>query len=357
MYLCYALFIGAALARDIYTGSKACSETMQQTERIDTNTAGAVQPRKSFETLKAIEQYIAIVKNTGKHDRKQLYGILSHALRDDDMEIRAAVVSSLGSLGDKEVVPDLLSSLQDEELWVRLAAATALGDIGDKDVIPELIQLLDHRDVRVRESASLALGALDYEGEIPGLKDAIERKEVNPRIAAYLLGDMSNLSERDIDDYERKLKDRSDIYARVVAVLAFGKIGKINKQAVVKLRKSLEDEEPMVRALAVIVLGRLGDKDSLEVIEVLRDDEDPIVRGVVALFLGKLGGKKTLPALEKLTGDEETSVRASAALAIGKLGDARGMQSLEELLLKSGEDDLAVKLMSVAALWKLTKHR
>ncbi|UJS18382.1 MAG: HEAT repeat domain-containing protein [Candidatus Jettenia sp.] len=180
MYLCYALFIGAALARDIYTGSKACSETMQQTERIDTNTAGAVQPRKSFETLKAIEQYIAIVKNTGKHDRKQLYGILSHALRDDDMEIRAAVVSSLGSLGDKEVVPDLLSSLQDEELWVRLAAATALGDIGDKDVIPELIQLLDHRDVRVRESASLALGALDYEGEIPGLKDAIERRGKSP---------------------------------------------------------------------------------------------------------------------------------------------------------------------------------
>lgn len=337
------------------SGGTAHSEMAQQAKPPDAHAAGTKQLWGSTEVFEAIEHYGNVVKNTGKHDHNHLYGILSSALTDDDMEIRAAVVSALGVLGDKAVIPELLPVLRDEEMWVRLAAATALGDIDDKNVIPELVRLLEHEDARVRESAALALGAMDYKGEIPGLEDAVRRKEIDPRIAAYLLDDMNNLSEKDRLDYERRLKDKSDVYTRIVAVLAFGKIGKINKQAVVKLRESLKDGEPMVRALAVIVLGRLEDKESLAAIEASGDDEDTVVRGVAALSMGKLGDKKTLPALEKLTRDKENSVRASAALAIGRLGDRAGIPALEELLFRDGEDNIAVKLMCVAALWKLTK--
>lgn len=356
-YFNSVLFTGVILAGIGigFSGCKAHSEMAQQAKPPDARAAGTKQFWGGTEVPEAIEHYGNVAKNTGKHDHNHLHGILSSALADDDMEIRAAVVSALGVLGDKAVISELLPALQDEEMWVRLAAATALGDIGDKNVIPKLVQFLEHDNARVRESAALALGAMDYKGEIPGLKDAIEKREINPRIATYLLDDMNNLSEKDRLDYERRLKDKSDVYTRIVAVLAFGKIGKINKQAVVKLRESLKDDEPMVRALAVIVLGRLEDKESLAAIEGLGDDEDPVVRGVVALSMGKLGDKKTLPALERLTRDKENSVRASAALAIGRLGDRAGIPALEEVLFRDEEDNIAVKLMCVAALWNLTK--
>lgn len=357
-YLGCVLFIGTILA-EISIGQDAhmaFSEVAQQAPPADTraiNTTG--QTKSGAETLEAIEQYVNVAKSTRKHEHKLLSAILSNALKDDNMEVRAVVVSALGALGDKTVVPDLLSALQDKEMWVRLAAATAISDLNDKSVIPELVKLLAHDDGRIRESAALALGAMDYKGEVPGLREAIEGKEVDPRVVAYLLDDMSDLSEEDMLDYERKLKDKADVYARIVAVLAFGKIGKINKQAMVKLREGLKDDEPMVRALAVVVLGKLEDKESLVAIRELADDKDPVVRGVVALVMGKLGNKSTLSDLEKLTRDKETSVRASAALAIGRLGDEKGIRSLEGLLFNSEEDNLAVKLMSVASLWKLTK--
>lgn len=357
-YLGCVLFIGTILA-EISVGEDVHgvhSEAALQAPLADTSTIDtAGQAKSSEEIMEAIEQYVNIAKNTGKHDHKLLSAILGNAINDGHMEVRAAVVSALGALGNKTVVPDLLSALRDKEMWVRLAAATAISDLNDKSVIPELVRLLANNDGRIRESAALALGTMDYKGEIPGLREAIERKEIDPRVADYLMGDMANLDGKDIQDYERKLKDKSDIYARIVAVLAFGKIGKTNRQTMVNLREALKDVEPVVRALAVVVLGKLEDKESLEAIEKLADDDDPVVRGVAALFMGRLGNKSTLPVLEKLTGDKEASVRASSALALGILGDAKGIGSLEELLFNNEEDNPAVRLMSIASLWKLTK--
>ncbi|MCF6157963.1 MAG: HEAT repeat domain-containing protein [wastewater metagenome] len=353
-YVLYAgiVFAEAGAGCDVY---KASSGTVHQVKQNDKNVVWETHGRYRTKTAGAVDQYVARVKDTKGHDHTLLHDVLNTALEDDDMEVRAAVVSSLGVLGDRTVVPELLPALHDKEMWVRLAAASAIGEIHDEAVIPELLRLLGDDDARVRESAALALGMMDYRGEIPGLEEAVEEKEVDQRMVHHLLNDVNTISEKDIADYERKLRDRSDIYARIVGVLAFGKVGKINEQAVVKLRKSLGDEEPVVRALAVVVLGKLGDTESLGVIEGLADDDDPVVRSVAALFIGKFGNEKTLPVLGKLIRDEEHQVRASAALAIGRLGRAEGIASLEDLLLNSGHDELAVRLMSVAALWKLTK--
>ncbi|MEP9410559.1 MAG: HEAT repeat domain-containing protein [Candidatus Brocadia sp.] len=357
-YLGCILFAGAILA-GISIGEDArmaYSEVVQQTSLADVSAINiAGQAKNRAETMEAIEQYVNVAKRTGKHEHKLLSAILSNALKDDDIEVRAATVSALGALGDETVIPNLLSALRDKEMWVRLAAATAISDLNDKSIIPELVKMLADNDGRTRESAALTLGAMDYRGEVPGLREAIERKEISPRIVDYLLNEMNNPTEKDMQDYERKLKDKSDMYARIVGVLAFGKIGKTNKQAVVRLREALKDDEPVVRALSAVVLGKLEDKESLKAIERLAHDNDPVVRGVVALFMGRFGNKNTLPVLEKLTRDKEASVRASAALSLGKLGDTKGIWFLEELLFNSEEDNPAVKLMSVAALWKLTK--
>ncbi len=300
-----------------------------------------------------IQEYVDEVLKSKKHDKEKLRHIINAALNDGDMEVRASMASAIGSLGDKEIITELLEAFNDEEMWVRLAAAAGLGNINDKEVIPKLLDLLEDNDAHIREASALALGLMDYKGEIPGLNMAIEEKKIDQRIAAYLLGDAENLDQKEFKDLKQKLENKADIYSRIVAVLAFGKIGKINNEKIVMLRKRLTDEEPIVRALTVVVLSRLQDKKSLQEIEHLINDEDALVRGVVSLAMGKLGQEKTLKGLESMSTDKVESVRASAALSIGVLGDVTGIPILETLLFDQN-DGFAVKLMSVASLWKLT---
>lgn len=332
-------------------------EELPGVQTFDVSSSGTLQVKNYSKTRDDIALYVEdTLKIRKKHDRGQLYGILMTALRDDDMEVRAATASALGTLGNEAVIPDLLSTLKDEDMWVRLAAATGLGDIDEKSVIPELIRLLSHDNSQIREAAALALGAIDYSGEIPGLKEAIDKKEIDPRIADYLLGKTDSMNDKDIQDLKRKLRDKSDMYARIVAVLAFGKIGKVNDKVIPDIEKALLDNEPIVRALAVVVLSRLEHRESLGFIKDLANDDDSIVRGAAALAMGKLGDSGTLASLERLTKDNETSVRASAALGIGKLGNIAGIPALEWLLLNNNDkDNIAVELMSVASLWNLTK--
>lgn len=303
----------------------------------------------------SIEQYIVEFKSTRSHKNDQLYQILKAGLNDHDMEVRAAVASALGTLREESTISDLISTLKDDEMWVRLAAATGLGDIGEKEVIPELLSMLTSNDPHLREAAALSLGAMDYKGEVPGLEDTIKKGGIDPRIASYLHGLSGDIDEEEFRDLKRKIRDKSDIYSRIVAVLAFGKAGNTNDKAVLLVRERLSDEEPIVKAISVVVLGRIGDRESLALIGKLADDPDPIVRGVVALAMGKLGDAETLSGLKRLTRDKEPSVRASAALAIGRLGNIEGVPALEDILLDDNDDNLAVRLMTIASLWKLTR--
>jgi hypothetical protein len=180
----------------------------------------------------------------------------------------------------------------------RARAAALLGDLGYAAAVPELCALLDDRGLVVRVAAVRALGRIG-----------------RPAAAGPLLGTLTG-----------SRRAPSDIVAYALI--------QIGQAAHADLVVAIGDTDPLVRAVAIEILGRTGAVTAAgPVIGVLRADPSGDVRVRAARALGRLGVPCALAPLLAATGPgEPLALRAAAASALGDLGAAQAALSLGALL-------------------------
>lgn len=175
--------------------------------------------------------------------------------------------------------------------WRRATAAFVLGDMGSPRAIPALVEALRDRDRDVRSAAARSLGRL-------GAVDAVE-----PLAYALVRGEIP----------------------RAVSAQALLAIGRPALPAVTRLARADEAE---VRALAVELIGLLGDAaDAERIVPRLRDGSAE-VRAKAARALGRLGAEDAAAALREALADRVPFVRAAAAHAIGAIADRDAVPAL-----------------------------
>jgi HEAT repeat protein len=222
---------------------------------------------------------------------REAVSILAGLASDSDPEVRAAVAAEWGELGNRAAITKLKKALTDGNADVRIAAAASLLELGD---IQGLVALIDEtKSAKTGPSASPA------------------------------------------DELRRMARDA----ARARATLKLGETGK--DAAVMALRTALRDPEGEVRDSAAIALARLGQGDSAQFVEALKDSDEG-VRAAGAHSLGLIG-RDGLEGLKKaLSDDPSVSVRAEAAFALGSFDDAASVGLLAAALAdKSGRVRLA----------------
>ena len=192
----------------------------------------------------------------------------------------------------------------------RARAAAVLGDLGHTGALQALCALLDDRSPAVRIAAARALGK-------------IGRAEA----AGPLLGTLAGA---------RRVP--SDIVAYALI--------QIGPAAHADLIQAIGHAEPLVRAVAIEILGRTGAVAATgPVIGALRADRSQDVRIRAARALGRLGLPiGMVPLLAATVPGEPSTVRAAAATALGDLGAAEAAPALEALL-----SDLAYQVAHDAA--------
>ena len=149
----------------------------------------------------------------------------------------------------------------------------------------------------------------------------------------------------------------------VLRTIATGAFGRLGPSVVPALLPLLADEDPEVRAHAVIAVGSVGREAGTAVPMLIAAlaDELPTVRQAAATSLGRIGpvAKPAGPALiRRLESDPDVQVRGEAALALGKLGPAAAVAL--HVLKRYAEDDEAderVQLSAFQALRMLEKDR
>ena len=139
---------------------------------------------------------------------------------------------------------------------------------------------------------------------------------------------------------------RSDRYPGEVAE----DLAKLGPSAVPALIHSLRDRDSMVRRIAALALGDLGDARAVESLIMALKDADKAVRRLAAEALGKLGDPRGIEFLIAALKDEETRERVCAARALGELGDARAVEPLKALL---GDKHSYVREVTTEALKQL----
>lgn len=206
--------------------------------------------------------------------------IRSRYLSSSDPDIRRLAVETLGQLGDTNSIEAVESALSDSHWSVRVAVLHVLGKLGGVREIPLLLDAVHDTDIMVRKHAILALGDIRSVTAIPTL--------------------VQQLADMDMSRHA------------FIALLKFG------RQALPWLhRHMLKSYTVDIRVRLIDLIGKIGDRKSVEHLMELLDDANPAIRlaaidSLAFCFDGLLLRKLT--TLKKHDADEEVKERADLAL-------------------------------------------
>ncbi len=254
----------------------------------------------------------------------------------------------------EDLKPFFREALNDSSFEVRTAACIAIGKLGDREAIAELRKMAekdDHKDVR--DSALLALGMLQAEETIPYLVGILSDRKDNTRhrsFAAFGLGmiggdDATAMLLRFVKKGGPKVSGGKRMSPPLVAsaVVALGITG--NPEVIPSVRKIAfgKGHDDLVRSYAVLSLGRLGDRDSLEDIgDVLRRDKDANMRRAGAIALGRIATTDDAASIAELlraTSDSDPLTRHFAAVSLGRMADDELKVKLAKMFDAGGNSD------------------
>jgi HEAT repeat protein len=229
---------------------------------------------------------VTAAKALGLMKDTQSVDILIEHAKDKERSVRQAIVLALGDLKDKKALPVLMDAIKDEDWFVRAEASLALGKIGDAKAAERLFELLNDSDTYVRQNARKALQELATEQNKSAYLNALKSADPAIRsmaaIALATTGDPQGL-DIIIEQLERgDSKEASDLIRAAVKLK--------DPKVIPALRKTVDNPSANVKALAILALGEVGDKDSLERIKSFANDKSQPgnVRTAALLALNRL---------------------------------------------------------------------
>ena len=290
--------------------------------------------------------------------------------RDQKTEVRVACAWGLGAIASPKARAHLVQAISaDPEPAVRRMAAWGLGNLAtDPQALASLLEAYWTTGPEVREVAGKALLRLGGEaatGKPPyvvweehlGFFNVSEKAFQVDFFLDTLLSD-ELLAQGDDGSYAivqgeealKKLLARQidQAQAEHLAYLLYDLDQGDEQIGLGALTWSLPRDAAR-RAKVVAALGRIGAALSPKLITLLGSG-DPLVRAHAAGILGKIGDKAAVDPLIKALGDEHKDVRRKAALALGRIGDGRATQPL---LKQLGDEYWASRAHAASALGRL----
>ncbi len=205
-------------------------------------------------------------------------------------------------------------ALADNDPLVRVHAIEVVASTRQLKLMPQVLRLLQDKFVPVRFAAALAVGDLEY---LPA------KRSLN-----QLLND-------------------NDANVIIAAAYAMSRLGSFEHLEV--LRKAAVSNDQKVRANAVLLLGKGGDKSSLQLLWHTLQDKNSDDRVVYqsAEAIAMLGDEQIFPRLWAMLISAYADVRLMGVRAMGKLGTPEAKNAL---IRKLDDDILEVRLVAAEQL-------
>ena len=135
-----------------------------------------------------------------------------------------------------------------------------------------------------------------------------------------------------ISIYEHSIHDNPMV--RTYMALAMGRTGQ--QEYGPTLMNGMNDKDKGSRLAAIKALGLLAYAPAVNGIQEFADEKYSNAERLAAtIVLGNMGDKSLIPILQKLLDDEEPNIRWDAAIALAKLEDSSGFEVIVNLLDRS----------------------
>jgi HEAT repeat protein len=240
--------------------------------------------------------------------------------------VRAAAIHALGIIGDPSTRALLVAATKDPDPGTRQAAlwGVSLGPLEDPaDRTSYLIQLAEDPalDGLLRSDAIRALVSVKEDRVVETLIRVLERE---PRMPIAL--PEGTLTQPQIMELRR-------IQARDVAAWAAAALGELRaKSALTLLLKTAEDPSDFfLRQMSITSLIALGGQEAGPVFMRRLEDRLPENRVLAIMGLTQFADKAVIGSVLPRLNDQDPLVRAQAVVALATLGDATVRPTLETL--------------------------
>ena len=230
--------------------------------------------------------------------------ILKAGATNKSAESRVRAMQAMGLISQNPAAEKMaLAALGDEKPEVRAAAASCLGEVGSKGAIPALKQALRDTASEVVFAAASALYTLNdpaaYEIYYAALMREMKSGDSLVESQMKILKDPKALA---------KLGFEQGIGFIPFAGLGYGAFKVVSK-----------DDESPVRAAAALRLARDPDPKSAEALAKSAGDEKWIVRAAAIVAIGRRGNAALLKAVVPRLNDDNETVRFNAAACVLRL--------------------------------------
>jgi HEAT repeat protein len=287
----------------------------------------------------------AAIVLSGWTGRIDLVGDLIKAA--DDERFRKQVMDAILAIGDASV--DVLIELLPE--LGRAGAVLAvelLGRFGQSRCIPRVVEMCLSDDAELTETAQRVLGQLGDTSVIPTLVDLLDRRG---QMAAGAVSSLILLGDRFHDEVLAGLSgllntNKPGSKLAVASVLC----GVAKPVDLDKMGQLVADQDPLIRALAVAALARIGESGVIERLRIMLADESPEVRAAAARALGTRPGPESCSALKVALRDREPWVVAEALAGLSFHG---GQEAQDAIVPFAQHQDGLVAMEAVKALNKM----
>lgn len=236
-----------------------------------------------------------------------------------------------------ELLPEankiIQEGLSDSDPLIRANTIEVIVDTRQTKLMPRVQRLLEDDFVPARFAAAIAVGDLQYSLARNSVKQLLDDRNENVRIAAdYAL---CKLGAGDGFELVRKATASDDQTVRANAVLLLGKSGDKNSLKVLYWALRNNDSDDKVRFNAVEAIATLGDeriypKAWANLLNIHGENKYTGIRA-----MGALGTEEAKNALITMLDDDVLEIRLMAAEQLGMLGETIGEAEVLKVFTKN----------------------
>lgn len=223
-------------------------------------------------------------------------------LKDDKalIRVRLAAASTLRALRAEEAVEAFVDLLNNPNVQMKIIVSAALVEMGDRRGRKTLAEQVRSKDVSVRREAGVQIARMD------------------PKVLFKIRGLKRKKHDGLVMLFEDLYKYGQSVYPFTVE--AFLRIGRYER-LLQRLRESLQDDHPLLRAAAMETLARMGEPNLGPILLKALQDPYAIVRRKAVEALGWLKVGEGIEALRQVAlQDADEEVRATARRSLRRLG-------------------------------------
>jgi len=257
----------------------------------------------------------------------------------------------------KRAISIIRSGLTDKNAEIRANSIEVVTASGRREFMPIVVKLLGDKSIAVRFTAAVAIGDMKYMPGLSALKKALRDKDNNVKIAAAY--SLTKMTSTNFSKVLRKAVESRDQTLRANAVLLLGKLG--NWEDIDLLYGVIND--PMTgdkaRLQAVEAIAMLGDIRFYEKIWtqlISKYGEDKFI-GIRSM--GHLGTTEAKNAVKAQLIDDMPEVRLFAAEQLAEMHDDSGQEDIVDYLTSNSQgiqDTRMADMVSAKAIGYLRKE-